>query len=62
MVRKKSRETRLNEILNQLDKLNVPMILAEDTVEAAKHAVENDLISMGSVDSIVLDAQEDLNV
>jgi phosphatidate phosphatase APP1 len=60
VVTKKSRDNRLNEILHQLNKLNVPMILAQDTVEAAKHAVVSGLISAGSVDSIVLDAREDL--
>ncbi len=60
VVRRKSRESRLTDILNQMDQLNVPMILAEDTVEAARHAIKNNLIAADSEAGIALDAQEDL--
>ncbi|WP_299577019.1 phosphatase domain-containing protein [uncultured Sunxiuqinia sp.] len=59
VVRKKGRYRRLSEIKARLELLHVPMILAHDTVEAARHAIENKLIAADSEAGIVLDAEED---
>ncbi|KOH42737.1 App1 family protein [Sunxiuqinia dokdonensis] len=60
VVRKKAREQRLSKILFQMEQLNVPMILAYDTIEAARHAIENNFIAPDSATEIARDAQGDL--
>lgn len=60
VVRKKKKYSRLSEIKERLEQLHVPMILAHDTVEAARHAIENKFIAANSEAGIVLDAEEDL--
>lgn len=60
VVRKKAREQRLSKILFQMEQLNVPMILAYDTIEAARHAIESNFIAPDSATEIARDAQGDL--
>ncbi|WP_321290389.1 phosphatase domain-containing protein [uncultured Sunxiuqinia sp.] len=59
-IKKKRINKRLNEIIDGLRNQNVPMILAKDTVDAARHAAQCHYISSADIDQIILDTKEDL--
>ena len=61
VVRNKKKDDRLKEIKEELLAKNIQIIFVSDTVEAARHAVENDLISEEKIASIVDDARIDLD-
>lgn len=61
VVWNKKKDDRLKEIKEELLAKNIQIIFVSDTVEAARHAVENDLISEEKIASIVDDARIDLD-
>ena len=58
-IRKHKKDSRINELVQQLKAINVPLILAKDTVVAADHAASEKLIQKEMLDFIRKDAESD---
>lgn len=58
-VQNKRRSQTVCEIADEMNSLGTTMLLVDDTVEAARHAVENGLISRSNLPEILQDREED---
>lgn len=58
-IKKVGKDERITGILEKVKKMDIPMILVRDTVEAARHAAKNGYISNADIEAIIMDAKED---